>query len=213
MRKLLFFFFAGWLITVVSYAQESKTSTLNQKDSQGKKHGMWFISRPPELGEPGITEVGSYEHGKKYGTWYKMDHIGDLVSIELFRNDVLDGEAKYFERGQLYCTGFYRGLNPARPYDTIVVIDPDTHEASFKVIDTEKGTMRHGLWRYYEPASGQLIREEEYQVDELIYKQEFEQNSKADSLRRKKHQERLPHKKNNYYKPAAGKESLHTGMK
>ena len=41
--------------------------------------------------------------------------------------------------------------------------------------------MRHGLWKFYDPQTGKLLKEEEYQVDELVYSHRFNL-TKADSL-------------------------------
>lgn len=195
--RFIFSFYLCMLIAVQGFSQEQ---SINQTDAIGKRHGLWWMSRLPAMGEPGMTEMGHYEHGRKYGTWYKMDHAGDLIAIEVFRNGVLDGEAKYFEQGQLYCIGNYRGLNPEQRFDTIVVVDPDTHEESYKTISSEYGTVRHGFWRYYDPSTGHLTREEEYIADELIFRQDYAYTAKADSIRKKRHQEKLPHIRGNRYK-------------
>lgn len=188
--------------------QPEEKTPVNQFDLKGKKHGMWWTAVPPRKGEPGITEFGSYDHGVKIGVWYKMDEEGDLVAIENFRNDVLDGEVKYYERGLLYCVGHYRGLNPMQAMDTIVVLDPVTHIESYRAVSTDQGSLRHGNWRYFNPETGSLVREEEYQVDELIVKRDFV--DKKDSIYRRLHQDRLPHKKGANYAPPAGKKTSYT---
>ena len=169
------------------------SASLNKVDGKGKRHGTWLTSREPRMGESGLNEFGHYEHGHRTGPWYKIDHDGDLVAIESFRNDVLDGEVKYYDRGRLYCIGHYRGLNPQNKYDTIVVTHPITQEEHYRVIPTDNGSLRHGTWQYFNPDNGHLIKEEEYQVDELISRKEYETSSALDSVYRRKHEALMPH--------------------
>ena len=112
----------------VKQAPSLPAGDVNKKDNKGKPDGMWVLSAPPRMGEPGFTEFGLYDHGHKAGVWYKMDGAGQLTSSETFRNNVLDGEAKYYENGRLTCIGYYRGLNPQYPFDTFYVTDPETHK-------------------------------------------------------------------------------------
>lgn len=198
---------------VAAPAQEKQVEEripVNQLDVQGKRNGKWWISQPAVKGDPAVTEFGSYDHGRRYGVWYKLDENGDLLSIETYRNDWLDGEAKYFEKGALYCVGHYRGLNTNQRYDTIVVMNPITHDEYYKAIETDRGSVRHGIWRYFDPLSGYLVKEEEYQVDELIYKKEFEISPKSDSTYRQSHIQNLPHNKGSRYQPPASKQYSYT---
>ncbi len=182
---------------------------VNKYDDRGKKHGMWLTSTPPRMGEEGISEFGNYLHGKKTGNWYRVDENGDLVSIENFRNDLLDGEVKYYDKGRLYCTGNYRALKASNPFDTIVVVDPISYEERYKVISTQIGSIRHGTWKYYHPPTGQVIREEEYQGDELVLKKDYEVSASLDSINQQIHQMRLPHnKKQRYSHPKAKRSSF-----
>jgi antitoxin component YwqK of YwqJK toxin-antitoxin module len=171
---------------------------------------MWWVSIPPRMGEPGTTEFGSYDHGTKYGVWYKLDTQGDLIAIESFRNNVLDGQVKYYDRGRLYCTGHYRGLNPRNKFDTIMVMDPITHNESYKVIAADQGTVRHGTFQYFNPYNGHLIKEEEYQVDELVFKKDYEISANVDSIYLKQHEQRMPHKTGARYTPPPGKKVSYT---
>jgi hypothetical protein len=210
-------FFAAFLLCSVMKAQEKEQASLpsekthiNQYDEKGKKQGLWLNTTAARMGEPGTNEFGNYDHGKKYGIWYKIDDQGDLVSIETFRNNVLDGEVKYYNMGRLYCIGHYRGLTPTQKYDTIMVMHPITHEEAYKVISTENGTMRHGTWQYFNPQSGQLVREEEYQVDELVYKKDYEVSAARDSAYMKQHIEALPHNQGKIASPPPGKRFSYT---
>ncbi|MCD6063250.1 MAG: hypothetical protein K0R82_1161 [Flavipsychrobacter sp.] len=184
--------------------------TYNRADDRGKRHGMWVLSQGERMGEPGFTEFGNYDHGIKMGPWYKLDGNGELQAMETFKNDVRDGEAKYFESGRMVAVGQYRGLNPKRERDTFLVEDPITGAQSLKWVATEKGSVRHGTWKFYDAPTGRLVREEEWQVDELVFHKEFPM-SKEDSLYFKKREAGMPHNtKKNYYKPPANRRTSYS---
>lgn len=192
-----------------SAVRPSSNVPLNRNDSAGKKHGTWMTTQSARMGDDAFTEFGSYEHGDKTGPWYKLDNEGDLVSMETYRNGVLDGEAKYFEKGHLICVGYYRGLNPSRPFDTIMVEHPETGAQILRVVPTERGTVRQGTWRFYDADYGRLTREEDYQLDELIAKKDFPM-TKDDSVYYEKRNARLPHSKKATYQPPASKRVSYT---
>lgn len=173
---------------------QSKTE-INQFDEQGKQHGLWYTYTAAERGEPAASTIGHYEHGQKTGQWYINDGKGNLTSIETFRYNVRDGEAKYFENGALTCIGHFRGLNPKVALDTVHIVDPITREEKWVTVPTERGSVRHGSWRFYDELSGRLIKEEQYQIDELIFKQDFS-ISPADSAFYQKRNSILPHRSN-----------------
>lgn len=181
---------------VLARAQASEPN-LNRKDAQGKPDGLWYIYESARMGEPGKSEFGSYDHGNKTGLWYAADNRGNIVSIESYKYNQRDGEAQYFEHGQLVCAGQYKGLNPNYEIDTVLVVHPTTGDERLVYIPTERGSVRHGRWRYYDELTGRLIREENYQVDELIFRKDFPV-SPADSLYYSERNKRLPH-----IKPAA----------
>jgi hypothetical protein len=192
-------------------AQIQGDKKMNQLDSKGARNGMWFVSIEPRMGEPGYTEFGNYQHGRKTGAWYKLDGEGDLMAMENFKNNTLDGEVKYFDKGHLTTIGHYRGLNPEYTYDTFIVVHPITGAEELKAVSTERGSLRHGMWRYYDSETGRLIREEDYQVDEMIYSKEFAL-TKSDSLYYQKRTLSLPHnKKTHYYEPPATKKTSYSG--
>lgn len=159
-----------------------KGEAINQVDAQGKRNGMWLNMIDASKGEAAYSEFGTYQHGQKFGPWYKLNKGGDLVAIENYRKDVFDGEVKYFTNGQVTVIGRYRGLNPDVAVDTIMVEDPVTELQQLVPIRSDYGTVRHGTWRYYNETNGMLTKVEEYQVDSLIYEEYFKY-SKQDSLR------------------------------
>lgn len=177
---------------------------INKLDGNGNRHGTWLLSQAGRMGENSFSEFGVYEHGIKTGVWYKVDGEGELMSVETFKNNVLDGEVKYYDRGKLSSIGHYIGLNPAQPYDTFYVTDPVTDAEVRRIIATERHTMRHGMWRFYDTDNGRLVREEDYQVDELIFQKDYEL-SKEDSLYYAQRQLKMPHTKKRSYTPPPAK--------
>jgi antitoxin component YwqK of YwqJK toxin-antitoxin module len=173
---------------------QNKTE-INQLDESGKPHGLWYTYTPAERGEAAESKFGHYDHGDKMGLWYVNDGKGNMISIETFKFNVRDGEAKYFENGQLTCIGHYRGLNPKVALDTVLIVDPITGDEKWVSVPTERGSVRHGSWRFYDELSGRLIKEEQYQIDELIYKKDFSISS-SDSAFYQKRNAILPHKGN-----------------
>ncbi len=182
----------GLLTHMCAQAQTQAKLEINQRDELGKAQGLWYTYAAAERGEPAQTTIGHYDHGQKTGIWYVNDGKGNLSSIETFKANVRDGEAKYFENGQLTCIGHFRGLNPSVAVDTLNIVDPITGDEKWVSVPTERGSVKHGSWRFYDELSGRLIREEQYQVDELIYKKDFS-ISAADSAHYQYRNKRLPH--------------------
>lgn len=176
-----------------SFAQNEQT--INQRDEQGRAHGLWYMHQKGGKGEPEQSIIGHYDHGNKTGIWYVSDSKGNICSIENYKHNVRDGEAKYFEQGQLTCVGHYRGLNPSVALDTVHIVDPITGAESWVSVPTERGSVRHGNWRFYDELSGRLVREEHYQVDEIIFKQDFT-ISASDSAAYARRNRLLPHNAN-----------------
>lgn len=194
MRAALFILIAILPGYKPSFAQE-KQADINQLDAKGKPQGLWYIVTPALRGEPGAFRLGSYEHGLKTGLWYLSDDKGNMISIENFKLDVRDGEAKYFDNGQLTCIGHFRGLNPKEAIDTFMITNPLTGEEKLVSVPTERGSVKHGSWRYYDEFSGRLLKEEQYQADELIYRKDFS-ISPADSAHYQLRNKQLPHQEN-----------------
>ncbi len=200
------------LLPLVALTYAQTPAELNQTDAKGKPQGEWLVRQPARMGEDAYTEWGSYDHGTRTGVWYRFDGEGAVAAIERYRLGVKDGETKYFEQGRLVCVGHYRGLNPSYAYDTIYVVDPVTDAERRVVIPTERGSVKHGLWQYYDERTGRLSREMEYSVDEIIAKQDFSIAS-ADSAWYKKREAAKAVYPKNYYKPPAEKRHRYTDMK
>jgi len=168
--------------TVAHEKTAGPDDNLNKTDARNRKQGMWFIRQKALRGEPAYIAFGSYVDDKKEGLWYKMDDLGQLESIENYTSGLLNGTSRYFESGKLVCIGNYRSLNPDRKYDSIWVTNPVTLYDSLVIVPSDLGTVKHGLWRYYDPESGQLVSEEKYQVDMLIYRKDFHYAPASDSI-------------------------------
>lgn len=204
MRCAFLLFFLSVHAIVCLAQQEAKPAPFNQLDNRGHKQGMWYMHQPERMGEDAWSEFGNFNGGRKTGVWYHLNQNGEITSIEQYRNNVLDGEVKYFEHGRLTTIGNYRGLNPDQLYDTIVVENPVTGAEQFSVISTDRGTLRHGIWRYYDPRTGRLIKEEEYRIDELLSRQIFT-IANADSAYYAERNKHLPHNTGQKYQPPRDK--------
>lgn len=147
---------------------------LNELNAKGQRQGMWFFDRPSHFGDPGYYEFGAYAEDLRTGLWYKLTKEQQLMSIEHYKFNVLDGAAQYFENGKLTVVGSYRGIFTPYAFDTFVVTDPITFADTTVVIPAERGHTKHGTWRYYDPGSGHLVMEREYQVDILLKEKRFE---------------------------------------
>jgi antitoxin component YwqK of YwqJK toxin-antitoxin module len=64
----------------------------NQLDKAGNKQGNWFLKTNAERGEENTTSYGFYNHGMKEGLWYVLDEMNELLHIENYKNNLLDGE-------------------------------------------------------------------------------------------------------------------------
>ena len=202
--------FTTTVFLLLSFLQVVGQGTaFNQTDDKGRPHGQWVINQPARMGEDAYAEWGSYEHGIKWGAWYKFDGDAQVTAIERYRDGMLDGEAKYFERGALVCIGHYRGLNPKNKFDTIYVLDPVTDVEIRKIISTDRGSLRHGVWRYYDVQTGRLTREVDYQLDEVIAKQDFSVAA-IDSAWYKRREQAMPHNQKRFYKPPRDKQIHYT---
>jgi len=177
----------------------------NLQDDHGRPQGQWIIRHPGGMGEDPYSEWGSYDHGSRVGAWYTFDRNGQVTAMEHFKQGQRDGEAKYFENGILVCVGHFRGLNPRYAYDTIIVTDPVTNLEITRVLPSESGSVKHGIWRYYDNETGRLVRELEYLLGEIIYKHNFT-IAPVDSVYFKEQEAKLQIHKKKYYEPPRDKQ-------
>ncbi|HRD58219.1 MAG TPA: hypothetical protein PK504_09230 [Ferruginibacter sp.] len=153
-----------------SYKISVKGDTINAMNAAGKKVGKW-INRIEELrGEPGYEEEGEYKDGAKAGSWRMYSLEGDLLGIENYKNGGKDGTQQYFTYlGDLLREENWRGYDPEHPYDTIPVYGTGSNEiVDMKIVKAEQYSVRHGIWKYFEPGTGRLIKEEEYDRNVVV---------------------------------------------
>lgn len=146
----------------------SKGDTLNCTDVKGLKQGKWKIQAGPLRGEPGFEEEGVYLNGKKEGVWRRYNLMGDIRAVEQYKWGFKHGASRYYEIAGLEREESWRSLDPAKAYDTIEVPDATNPEKYERVIVKNEGSsLKHGTWRFYFPTTGQLLRTENYFLDEL----------------------------------------------
>jgi hypothetical protein len=151
-----------------SYIIGVRGDTLNVVDKNGLKQGRWVNTFPPLRGEPGYEEQGVYINDKKEGQWQRFSLMGDLLAMENYRWGNKSGKCYYFNRwGAMEREESWKAVNPDNPYDTIPVYDlhDPTKIVDRVVIKLEGSALRHGLWKYYDPEFGTIVKTEEYWLD------------------------------------------------
>lgn len=151
------------------YLLSGSGDTLNRVDLLGRKQGPWTHRYESLRGEPGYEEEGWYKNNRKEGVWRLYSLVGDLVGMEQYRWGLKDGLCQYFSmHGNLQLEQTWKAINPDKIYDTIDVEDPDKPDSYKQVIVKNEGAaVRHGVWKYYDPQSGSLVRTETYMLGKL----------------------------------------------
>lgn len=138
--------------------------TLNCVDLKKMKQGKWVIRTEPLRGEPGYEEEGEFVDDKKEGPWRRYNLTGDILAIENYRWGFRDGKQAYFTpMGDLLREEGWKAVNPLDPYDTIEV--PDLNNPlvmTTRIIKHEASEIKHGPWKFYNPASGMIQKTENY---------------------------------------------------
>ncbi len=134
------------------------------------RQGPWFIRLDEVRGEPGYEEQGYFVDSKKEGAWTRFNLMGDVIAREFYKFGYRDGKQLYYSRmGDLIREESWRSVNPANPYDTIVVPDIDHPDRMVeKVIKHESAEVKHGTWTYYDGVTGAVVKTEHFvfgQVD------------------------------------------------
>jgi hypothetical protein len=145
-----------------------KGDTLNIVDAKGLKQGRWVVKVPDLRGERGYEEEGVYVNGKKEGNWRKFSLEGDLTAIENYRWGNKDGQNIYFTNtGDPLREEGWRAVNPNSPYDTVSVYDVNdpTKVVGKQIVKLEGSTLRHGVWKFYDPLSGRIEKTERWLMD------------------------------------------------
>jgi hypothetical protein len=146
--------------------------TLNCTDTKGQRQGKWVIRIDQVRGEPGYEEEGEYKDGKKEGPWRQYSLEGDLMAIENYRWGNRNGLCQYYTKtGELLREESWRAVNPLNPYDTVEVADWDKDPFGFVkktvVVKLEGSSVKHGPWKYYQPTTGFVVKEETWVLGQL----------------------------------------------
>jgi antitoxin component YwqK of YwqJK toxin-antitoxin module len=143
--------------------------TLNGVDKEGKKQGKWVIRHDEVRGEPGFEEEGSYMDDRKEGVWRKFTLMGDQFAVENYRWGFKNGPCTYFNmNGEMLKEESWRAFNPDKVYDTIDVEDVTNPDHFTKVIVKNEGSsLKHGSWKYYDPAAGFVTKTEFWVLGKL----------------------------------------------
>ena len=130
-----------------------------------------FVLRTEELrGEPGFEEEGMYKNDTKEGIWRRYNLQGDPIGFETYLHGGKDGFQQYYSPlGELIREENWRGYNPDAPYDTISVYGTGSNEIiDYKIVKAEQYSVKQGLWRFYEPVTGKLLKTEEWERNNLV---------------------------------------------
>jgi hypothetical protein len=148
----------------VDYKLTPRGDTINRIDRENKKQGPWWFRYEEVRGEPGFEEEGYFYNDKKQGLWKKFSLMGDLIAQEYFIAGYRDGKQLYYNQmGGLIRQESWKAIDPANPYDTIMVPDIDHPERMVKkIIKHESAEIRHGVWNYYDPVMGTITKTESF---------------------------------------------------
>ncbi len=154
-----------WLDFMVS----PRGDTLNRVDMQKRKQGPWVVRYEEVRGEPGYEEQGYYNDNKKEGSWTRFNLAGDMIAKENYKWGFRDGKQMYYNQmGDLLREESWKAVNPANPYDTIMVPDIDHPDIiREKVIKHESAEVKHGPWLFYNPSLGTVSKREDWVFGQL----------------------------------------------
>lgn len=146
-----------------------KGDTINRIDAYKRKHGPWVIRYEQIRGEPGYEEQGYFNNDKKEGPWIRFSLMGDLIARENYKGGYRDGKQQYYTRiGDLLREESWKSVDPANPYDTIVVPDLDNPNLMIeKIIKHEAAEVKNGTWSYYDPTTGSILKTENFIFGQL----------------------------------------------
>ena len=173
MRLLLTFFllysingFSQWK----SYIIGIRGDTLNRVDKDGLKQGPWVVHVDELRGEPGYDEQGYFLNSKKDSAWVRFSLMGDKIAEENYRFGSLDGKSRYYNKtGALLREESWRAVDPNKNMDTVPVYDlkDPTKIIDWVVVKLEGQTNKHGVWTYYDPEWGGIVKTEKYWLNKL----------------------------------------------
>lgn len=180
-------------IRIVSFEVLENGDTINKLDQNKVKHGKWLHYTEGKYSDPSMYEYGNYDSDKRTGKWMVYDKEGRTTAEENYKNGLKNGEARYYEQGSLYCVGNYLALKSIYEYDTVMVENPITNALRPVVIKASVGSVRHGLWTFYDVYTHKVDRVVEYQVDEVIYEKDYSGENKTDTTTASQKLREMPH--------------------
>lgn len=153
----------------IDYALTPKGDTINRLDQKKMRQGPWVIRYEEIRGEPGYEEEGFFIDDKKNGSWLRYSLMGDLIAREFYKYGYRDGRQQYYtSMGDLLREEGWKAVNPANPYDTILVPDIDQPDRMIeKVIKHEAAEVKHGKWIHYNPSTGEIVKTEFFVFGQL----------------------------------------------
>ena len=148
----------------------AKGDTINVVTKDALKHGKWIIKMPELRGEPGYEEEGIFVKGKKEGLWRRFTLEGDLLATENFKKGGKHGIQQYFTfLGDPIREESWKGYDPDSPYDTIAIYGTGSNEiVEFRIVKAEQYSVKQGDWKFYEPETGNVIKTEKWERNNLI---------------------------------------------
>lgn len=158
-----------------SFIIGAKGDTLNHTDAKGLKQGAWIVQVPGLRGERGYEEEGYFKNGKREGRWVRYSPDGDKLAAENYRWGQKDGRCEYYNNAEdLVRVENWLAANPSSPYDTIPVADPKdpTRIIRYEIVKIEEPSVKHGMWRYYDPYTGKVEKSEQWILNRLKTKED-----------------------------------------
>lgn len=195
----------------LDYKLTPRGDTINRVDKNKRKQGPWVIRLEEVRGEPGYEEEGYFQDDKKEGAWRRFSLMGDLIARENYKGGYRDGKQQYYTRtGDLLRDESWKSVDPAHPYDTIMVPDLDHPDKMIeKIIKHESAEVKNGLWTYYDPTTGDVMKTERFvfgQPEKTLQKPVTEKPfPTTDSVTKKPPQKILPKEVLQFDKKKKGK--------
>jgi len=151
-----------------SYRIAANGDTINRIDNNNLKQGRWAEKVESLRGEPGYESEGIYKNGKKEGMWRAYTKMGDLFAVERYKWGYKDGKSQYYSIQGIEREESWKAVNPASPYDTVEVFDPiDPYKVKLQVVKIEGTSVKHGTWKFYNVATGDVVKTENWFLDKL----------------------------------------------
>ena len=153
-----------------SFKISVKGDTINKIDNKNLKQGKWSITMPPLRGEPGYNIEGIYKNDLKEGIFRHYTTEGDIVVVENYFRGGKEGIQQYYTPlGDLLREESWKAYNPDSPYDTIPIYGTGSGEIlSYKIVKAQVYSVKQGLWKFYQPENGEVIKTENWERNNLV---------------------------------------------